>query len=166
LATGGLFSKLKFAVHDLLPVIVTDPSTQSESPNHPENLDPTAATGVRVTTCPLLKLATHVPPQLIPEGLEVTVPLPLPVLVNVRLNCWVVLNVAVQLLLAFIVTEPSLQSELPLQPAKVEPLAGLAVSVTTCPLVKLALHVAPQLIPEGLEVTVPLPVPTLVAVKV
>jgi hypothetical protein len=41
-----------------------------------------------------------------------------------------VLNVAVQVLLAFKVTEPSVQSELPLQPTKVEPAAGVAVRVT------------------------------------
>jgi hypothetical protein len=47
----------------------------------------------------------------------------------------------------------------PDQPANVEPAFGTAVSVTMVPLVKLALHVAPQLIPAGLLVTVPAPVP-------
>src|SRR5262245_5370867 len=47
----------------------------------------------------------------------------------------------------------------PLHPANVEPLAALAVSVTVAPLAKLALHVLPQLMPEGVEVTVPLPDP-------
>ena len=47
----------------------------------------------------------------------------------------------------------------PLQPWKVEPLAGVAVRVTCVPLSKEAEQVAPQLIPVGLEVTVPLPVP-------
>ena len=47
------------------------------------------------------------------------------------------------------------------QPANVEPAFGAAVSVTMVPLVKLALHVAPQSIPAGLLVTVPAPVPAL-----
>ena len=53
----------------------------------------------------------------------------------------------------------------PLQPVKVEPPEGVAVSVTLVPLVKLALHVLPQLIPAGLLVTVPLPVPFSVTVS-
>jgi hypothetical protein len=45
----------------------------------------------------------------------------------------------------------------PLQPLKLEPAIGVAVKVTWVPLTKLALQVAPQLIPEGELVTVPLP---------
>src|SRR4051812_41126412 len=45
----------------------------------------------------------------------------------------------------------------PLQPVKVAFAAGVAVRVTTAPIGIWALHAAPQLIPEGLEVTVPLP---------
>jgi hypothetical protein len=54
----------------------------------------------------------------------------------------------------------------PLQPAKVEPVDGAAVSVTVVLLVMLALHVEPQLTPAGLEVTVPEPFPLLVSVRV
>src|SRR3989475_13212295 len=54
----------------------------------------------------------------------------------------------------------------PLQPVKAEPAAGVAVNVTTVPLVKLAEHVAPQLIPAGALGTVPLPVPAGVTVRV
>ena len=53
----------------------------------------------------------------------------------------------------------------PLQPVKVEPATGVAVSVTAVPLVKLAAQVAPQLIPTGELVTVPLPVPAGVTVS-
>ena len=59
---------------------------------------------------------------------------------------------------AFMVTEPVLQP-VPLQPAKVEPDAGVAVRVTTVPLLKLAEQALPQLMPAGELVTVPLPVP-------
>jgi hypothetical protein len=47
----------------------------------------------------------------------------------------------------------------PVHPANVEPELGVAVSATAVPLAKLALHVVPQLMPEGLLVTVPVPVP-------
>ncbi len=72
-------------------------------------------------------------PQLIPAGLEVTVPLPVPDLVTVRVKVWR-LKVAVQVLLAVMVTEASEQSASPVQPAKTDPLAGVAVRVTTVPL--------------------------------
>ncbi len=53
----------------------------------------------------------------------------------------------------------------PFQPAKVEPLAAAAVSITDAPLVKFALQDVPQLMPEGDEVMVPVPVPALVTVR-
>ena len=43
-------------------------------------------------------------------------------------------------------------------PAKVEPDAGVAVRVTVAPFATVAVHVEPQSMPEGAEVTVPLPV--------
>jgi hypothetical protein len=54
----------------------------------------------------------------------------------------------------------------PLQPEKVEPAAGVAVKVTLVPDEKLALQVLPQVIPAGVLVTLPLPVPLLLAVRV
>jgi hypothetical protein len=54
----------------------------------------------------------------------------------------------------------------PLQPVKVEPVDAVAVRVTLVPLVKVALQVAPQLTPVGLELTVPDPVPLFVRVMV
>ena len=57
----------------------------------------------------------------------------------------------------------------PLQPVKLEPLAALAVNVTLVSWSKAvltAIHVLSQLSPAGLEVTVPLPVPSLLTVSV
>ncbi|MBI3325008.1 MAG: hypothetical protein HYZ92_06975 [Candidatus Omnitrophica bacterium] len=79
----------------------------------------------------------------------------------------VVLNVAVTLRLVVIETVQlvAVPLQLPDQPPKVEPEAVLAVRVTEVPLAKLALQVLPQLIPAGLLVTVPLPVPVLETVR-
>ena len=52
-------------------------------------------------------------------------------------------------------------AQAPDQPANVEVAFGTAVSVTMVPLVKLALHIAPQLMPAGLLMIVPAPVPAL-----
>src|SRR5207245_9165866 len=56
----------------------------------------------------------------------------------------------------------------PFQPVKVDPVAGMGVSVTLMPWSKGTVwvaHVGPQLIPAGLLVTVPLPLPALVRVR-
>ena len=50
-------------------------------------------------------------------------------------------------------------------PAKTDPPAAVAVNVTTVPVLYIAVQSAPQLIPAGEEVTVPLPVPALVTVS-
>jgi hypothetical protein len=52
----------------------------------------------------------------------------------------------------------------PLQPAKVEPAAGVAVSATWLPLLTTWLQSLPQLMPVA--VTVPLPVPAFTTVNV
>jgi hypothetical protein len=76
-------------------------------------------------------------------------------------------NIAPALVAAFIITmhEP-VPLHAPLQPEKVEPDAGAALRVTAVPCAKLALHVAPQLIPAGVLVTVPVPAPARVTVSV
>ena len=74
------------------------------------------------------------------------------------------MKVAVQLILAFIVTLPLVQP-VPLQPANVDPLAGVAVNVTEVPLLYDAEHVPPQLIPAGELETVPIPVPAVATAR-
>jgi hypothetical protein len=54
----------------------------------------------------------------------------------------------------------------PFQPANVEPVAAAGVNVTIVPLGKFAEQVLGQLMPDGLLVTVPLPVPASVTVSV
>jgi hypothetical protein len=76
-------------------------------------------------------------------------------------------NVAVTAAAALIVTvHGPVPVQAPLHPVNAEPALGVAVSVTTVPLTKSALHVAPQSIPAGLLVTVPAPVPARLTASV
>jgi hypothetical protein len=77
------------------------------------------------------------------------------------------LNVAVTVTALFPSTvHGPVPEHVPLQPAKVEPGAGVAVSVTRVPPGYVPLQALPQLIPEGLLVTVPLPLPDFVTLTV
>ena len=54
----------------------------------------------------------------------------------------------------------------PNQPANVEPASGVTLRVTDVPALNTSVQSAPQLIPSGPDVTVPLPVPALLTVRV
>src|SRR5438309_5009428 len=157
----------KVAVTDWAAFIVT---TQLPVPLHPAplqlpNTDPLAGTAVKVTCVPLANAALHMAPQSIPAGLLATVPLPLPAFVTVRVyNC---VKLAFTACAALIVTTqlPVPLHPAPLQPPNTDPLAGAAVKVTDVPLANAALHVAPQSLPAGLLVSVPLPLPVFVTVR-
>jgi len=77
-------------------------------------------------------------------------------------------NVALTVVAALTVTVqvPVPAQPPPLQPLKVEPAAGAAVSVTEVPVANAAEQVAPQETPAGALVTVPLPAPALLTVSV
>ena len=66
------------------------------------------------------------------------------------------------------VTDPSQQSESPLNRMNSESVAGLAVKVIMDPFVKLVAQVAlvPQVIPGGSEITIPPPVPAMSTVRI
>ncbi|MGA8492268.1 MAG: hypothetical protein WB711_17715 [Terriglobales bacterium] len=119
---------------------------------------------MRVTLVPGSKAALQVCPQLIPDGLLETVPVPVPASATAKTGR--LLKVAVT---AALLTNASLQTPMPLQapdhPAKKEFAMGEAVSVNCVPSAKVALQVCPQLIPDGLLVTLPLPVPPSVTAK-
>src|SRR2546426_10882393 len=90
-------------------------------------------------------MAAQVAPQVMPDGLLVTVPVPVPALERVSAKVGR-LKVAVTVVAAETVTVqvPVPEHPPPLQPLKVEPAAGAAVSVTAVPLVKLAAQGDPQ----------------------
>jgi hypothetical protein len=105
-------------------------------PLQPVNVEPEFGAAVSTTLAFALKFAEHVVPQLMPVGELVTVPVPVPAFVTVNANC-VVLKVAVTLSAALIVivqVPVPLHAALPLHPANVFPLFGVAVRVTGVPL--------------------------------
>ena len=125
----------------------------------------------RVIEVPDAKLAVHVAPQSIPAGELATLPVPpFSTLVTVSVNVpdggggAEALKVAVTVIFLLILTvqEPVPVQPPPLQPAKTDPDAGRAVSVTVVSLENDEEQVVPQLMPLGLLVTVPVPVPFLV----
>src|SRR5437588_628521 len=127
-------------------------------PVQPVKVEPASAVAVSVTDVPLAKPAAQVAPQLMPEGEEETVPVPVPVLETVSVTEGAVLKVAVAASDADTVRlQDEVPVQAPLQPAKMEPASAVAVSVTEAPLAKLPEQAVPQLIPEGEEVTVPVP---------
>jgi len=103
-------------------------------------------------------------------GIVVVVVVVVVVLVVVVVVVVTLLNVAEQVLSAFMVISHVLfvphPEQSPPQPAKVESEAGVAVRVTPLPDVKVSEQSAPQSIPDGLLVTVPEPVPALVTDRV
>ena len=138
------------------------PAVPVQLPPQPANVEPLAAVAVSVTFVLLAKLAVQLLPQLMPDGDEVTVPLPVPALVTASEKLDVPLNVAVTERAAVMDTvQVPVPVHAPLHPANVDPLDAAAVSVTEVPLAKLALQVDPQFTPAGVEVTVPAPVPAL-----
>ncbi len=150
---------VKVAVQVFAAVIVTEPSVQSAFPLQPAKVDPVAGVGVKVTTLPEAYDSVQSVPQFTPVGLLVTgQPFPVFVTVNMAEVVVVVVKVAVQVFAAVIVTEPSVQSAFPLQPAKVDPVAGVGVKVTTLPEAYDSVQSVPQFTPVGLLVTSPFPV--------
>jgi len=114
-----------------------------------------------------VKVVEHVAPQVIPAGLDVTEPEPLPLLETFTLNVcrvnWAVTEVAAVIDTTQVPVPPQPPPD---HPVKLEPVEGVAVRVTEVPKVKVVEHVAPQVIPAGLEDTDPEPVPPVATVRV
>jgi hypothetical protein len=106
-----------------------------QAPPHPPKVEPAFGVAVRVTFEPAWKAVLHELGQVIPAGVLVTVPVPVPARFTVS-GLVPILNVAVIDCAALMVTEqlPLPEQPPPLQPKKIEPKAGVAVRVTTVPL--------------------------------
>lgn len=134
-------------------ITTTQVLPEHDGSDQPANRDPLAAAAVSVTLVFALKSWVQLPPQLIPDGLDVTVPVPLPLRTTVRR---LTANVAVTVFAASIVTmHAPVPEHAPPQPVNAFFALGVGVSVTTVPNAKSALHVLPQLIPAGDDDTLP-----------
>ena len=150
-----------------LSVTVQVPVPEQPPPLQPVKVEPAAGAAVKVTAVPLANAAEHVAPQEMPAGALVTVPVPAPLGLTVSVKVGTA-KVAVTVVAAVSVTVqvPVPEQPPPLQPVKVEPAAGEAVKVTAVPLANAAEHVAPQEMPAGALVTVPVPAPLGLTVSV
>ena len=142
------------------PIVNEQLPVPEQSPLHPEKVYPEFGITVSIIEVPLFKVAEQDEPHEIAEGLLVTVPFA-EVTERVYLVFVVpplVVKLVVTLLFALTVnTQLPVPEQAPPQPAKVEPLAGVAVSVTDVPEFTVAEQVDPQFIPP--PETVPEPVP-------
>ena len=153
------FTPVKVAVTEAFALSAITQEAPVQPPLKPSKVDDVGV-AVRVTLVPELKLALHVPGQLMPAGDEVTVPVPVPASATVNVRCRTP-KVAVALAAALTVTWQVLVPEqAPLQPLKTELVPGVAVSVTAVPWLYEAEQVPDeQLMPPGVEVTAPWPAP-------
>src|SRR5258708_9109755 len=101
-----------------------------------------------------------------PAGALVTVPVPVPLFVVVRVNAGVpAVKVAVMASAEFAVSgEVPVRVQAPLHPANVAPGSGVAMSVSCLPCASCMLQVVPHTNPDGDDVTTPVPVPAFVTV--
>jgi len=164
------FAILNVAVTELAEFKVTEHAAVPEhAPDQPAKTEPAAGAAVNCTTLPAVKLALHAFPQLIPEGVLVTLPDPLPARETASENvCGERLKVAEteSLFVAPIVTEHDpVPEQAPPHPAKTDPAPGVAVNFTEVPAGKSELQAWPQLIPDGVLVTVPDPDPEIVTTR-
>jgi hypothetical protein len=142
-------------------IVTLQPALPLHAPPQPLSTHPAAGVALKTTFWPVLKLLLHVAPQLIPLGVLVTVPLPVMLTESEKLCC---AKVATTLCTALMFsTQLPVPLQAPLQPVNSHPTLGAALSVTCWPATKLALQVAPQLMPLGMLVTVPDPLSVTVS---
>jgi len=105
--------------------------------------------------------------QLIPGGELVTSPPPVPSTPTVRTGNGLSIKLALTIMSALMVTTQLPASEhAPPHPTKVELAFGVAVSVTTVPCAKRGVQGLVQLAPVGMLVTVPIPLPGKLTLRV
>ncbi len=136
-ADGGTVILAKDAVTDLASTIDTvhEPVPEHPPPDQPLNKAPAGALAVRMTDVSCPKSCTQSAPQVIPTGLETTIPAAAPVPVFDTVNGYVFnVNVADTDMASVI---DNVHSPVPLQapdqPANIDPAAAVADNTTTEP---------------------------------
>src|SRR5438093_9640743 len=139
LTVSAKVGRLKVAVTVVAAETETthDPVPEHPPPLQPPKVEPAAGVAVSVTVVPLAKPVVQVAPHVMPAGELVTVPLPVPTLLTVKIGR-ASRRETVTVVAAETETthDPVPEHPPPLQPPKVEPAAGVAVSVTAVPLAK------------------------------
>lgn len=135
------------------------------APLQPVKIEFAPGAAVRVTLSSSLKFALQVVPQLIPLGLLVTVPVPLPAKVTVNDDVPTLKLAVTEVAAEMVTVQDPVPLHAPPQPANTESELGVAVSVTLVLSEKDAVQLLPQLMPEGELVTVPAPLPELLTVN-
>src|SRR2546423_150410 len=138
-----------FTVHGAVPL---------HTPVQPLKVWFMSGVAVSETAVPSVKKLVHAPDrQEIPAGDEATEPFPVTLTVSLCALAGA-LNVAVTAWSCDIVTAQDVAPvQAPVHPVKVAPPCAAAVSVTCASAVKLAVHWPGQLMPGGVELTVPEP---------
>jgi hypothetical protein len=135
-----------------------------QAPLQPTKAEEPVGVAVRTTEVPWMNVAVQVPGQAMPPRSEVTVPVPVPATLTV--SAYVAAVKVTETLRASVIETVQVDpGEVPAQnPPHVtdDPVAGVAVSTTDVPWSKVAEHVALHEMPDGAEVTVPVPVPSTV----
>jgi hypothetical protein len=136
-----------------------------QAPLQPVKTSVPVGVAVSVTEVASLNVAVHVAPQVIPLGLDETDPAPVPEVATVRVQTG--MNVAVTDRACVIETvQVPVPVQAPLQPVKTSVPVGVAVSVTEVASSNVAVQVAPQVMPLGLDEIEPEPLPAAAAVSV
>src|SRR5207244_2167772 len=104
-------------------------------------------------------------PQLIPAGLDCTVPPPVPVRETAKVKRFLSKVAVTARACDMVSVHTEVPPHAPVQPLKIDVGDGVAESVITVPESRGAPQVAPQSIPAGVEVTVPVPPPALFTVS-
>jgi len=150
------------AVTEVTAVTVTiqGPTPAQLPPDQPVNVEPVSATAVRETDESSTYSSVQSLPHAIPPGSDVTVPPPSPA--RVTDSEWEPggLKLAMtDFAVSIVTTHEPVPEHTPDQPPKVELPMGEAVRVTSVPLAKSCVQSGLHDMPEGLEVTNPLPLP-------
>ena len=151
-------------------IVITQLPAPVHAPLQPAKTEPVDGVATKVIVVPLVTFALQVAPQsIVPGGVLVMVPAPDPAFITVSAKVGGGSKVAVTVRACVMETmQLPLPVQAPDQPAKTEPLLGVAASVTDVPSTYVAAQLEPQLI-EGdaglVDATVPVPAPAFTTVR-